>query len=107
MSDMGHVNNGQLRQGAARYLMVLAQKIVRRDMLVRIIKTPGGIIDGFDVRSFKIGSVYDLPTSLASVLILDGYGFSEMRGTTTQVSTDRGKRERSSDKPRNGSKPEV
>ena len=70
-------------------------------MLVRIIKTPGGIIDGFDVGTFKVGSVYDLPTSLASVLILDGYGISEMRGAAHE-STDRGKRERSSDKPQDG-----
>jgi hypothetical protein len=99
MSDPGHANNGQLRQGAARYLMVLAQKIVRRDMLVRIIKAPSGVIDGFDVGSYKIGSVYDLPTSLASLLIVDGYGISEMRDAT-HASTDTGKRERSSDKPK-------
>ena len=74
-------------------------------MLVRIIKAADGVIDGFDVGSYKVGSVYDLPTSLASVLIVDGYGVSEMRGMTHE--SDRGKRERASDKPRNGSKPEV
>ena len=68
-------------------------------MIVRIIRVPSGVIDGFDVGSFQIGSVYDLPISLASVLILDGYGISEMRGTTHE-STDTGKRERSSDKPK-------
>ncbi len=65
-------------------------------MLVRIIKAPSGIIDGFDVGTLKVGSVYDLPISLASVLIVDRYGISEMR-STTHDSTDRGKRERSSD----------
>ena len=68
-------------------------------MLVRIIRVPSGVIDGFDVGSYKIGSVYDLPISLASVLIVDGYGISEMRGTTHDQ-TDRGKRERSSDGPK-------
>jgi hypothetical protein len=52
------------------------------------------VIDGFDVSNLKVGSAYDLPTSLASVLILEEYGISEMRGTAAD---DRGKRERSSD----------
>jgi hypothetical protein len=72
-------------------------------MLVRIIKAPGGIIDGFDVGTLKVGSVYDLPTSLASVLIVDRYAISEMRGTARE-SNDRGKRERSSDRPRDATK---
>lgn len=67
-------------------------------MLVRIIKAPLGVIDGFDVETLKIGSVYDLPTSLASVLILEEYGISEMRGSSSEA-LDRGKRERASDIP--------
>jgi hypothetical protein len=63
-------------------------------MLVRIIKAPTGVIDGFDMENLKVGSVYDLPTSLASLLIVDGYGMAEMR--RTGESSDRGKRERSS-----------
>ena len=67
-------------------------------MLVRIIKSPHGVIDGFDLETLKVGSVYDLPTSLASVLILEEYGMSEMRGSSSEV-VDRGKRERASDIP--------
>lgn len=72
-------------------------------MLVRIIKAPGGIIDGFDVGTLRVGSVYDLPIGHASVLIVDRYAISEMRGTTRE-SNDRGKRERSSDRPGDGPK---
>jgi hypothetical protein len=64
-------------------------------MLVRILKAPTGIIDGFDVRNLKVGTVYDLPISLASLLIVEEYALSEMRGSTGE-SQDRGKRERSS-----------
>ena len=63
-------------------------------MLVRITRAPAGVIDGFDVSNLKVGSVYDLPTSLASVLILEEFGISEMRGTAAD---DSGKRERKSD----------
>ena len=64
-------------------------------MHVRIIKAPSGMIDGFDVGNLKVGVVYDLPISLASLLIVDGYGISEMRGSSADPK-DRGKRERAS-----------
>jgi hypothetical protein len=64
-------------------------------MLVRILKAPTGIIDGFDVGNLKVGTVYDLPISLASLLIVEEYALSEMRGPAGE-SHDRGKRERSS-----------
>ncbi|RPH63639.1 MAG: hypothetical protein EHM89_03525 [Acidobacteria bacterium] len=64
-------------------------------MLVRILKALTGNIDGFDVGNLKVGTVYDLPTSLASLLIVEEYALSEMRGSTGE-SRDRGKRERSS-----------
>jgi hypothetical protein len=65
-------------------------------MLVRILKTPGGIIDGFDVGTLKVGWTYDLPTSLASLLIVEEYAIAEMRSSHGQP-PDREKRERSSD----------
>jgi hypothetical protein len=49
-------------------------------MLVRITKTPVGAIDGFDVETLKVGTVYDLPASVASLLIVDGFGVTEARG---------------------------
>jgi hypothetical protein len=64
-------------------------------MLVRILKALTGTIDGFDVGNLKVGTVYDLPTSLASLLIVEEYALSEMRGSTGEA-RDRGKRERSS-----------
>jgi hypothetical protein len=66
-------------------------------MLVRILKSPVGIIDGFDVGTLKVGWIYDLPTSLAGVLIVEEYALAEMRVSQGQPPPDREKRERSSD----------
>jgi hypothetical protein len=66
-------------------------------MLVRILKSPVGIIDGFDVGNLKVGWIYDLPTSLASLLIVDEYALAEMRVSHGHPPPDREKRERSSD----------
>jgi len=66
-------------------------------MLVRMVKSPVGIIDGFDVGNLKVGWTYDLPTSLAGVLIVDEYAFAEMRVSQGQLPSDRQKKERSSD----------
>jgi hypothetical protein len=39
-----------------------------------------GELDEFDLRRFRIGEIYDVPTRLASVLIIAGY--AEMVNTT-------------------------
>ncbi|HEY7446950.1 MAG TPA: hypothetical protein VH702_02320 [Vicinamibacterales bacterium] len=65
-------------------------------MLVRILKSPVGIIDGFDVGNLKVGWVYDLPTSLASLLVVEEYALAEMRVSQGRPPPAR-KRERSSD----------
>jgi hypothetical protein len=65
-------------------------------MLVRILKNPSGIIDGFDVGTLKVGWVYDLPTSVASLLIVEEYALAEMRVSQGRPPPDREKREPSS-----------
>ena len=52
---------------------------VLNDMRVRIVETPKGTVDGVQFEVFHQGTTYDLPASLAELLILQGWGKPEMR----------------------------
>jgi hypothetical protein len=43
-------------------------------MRIRLTSRPkGGDFDEFDLRRFTVGEIYDVPTRLASLLIISGY----------------------------------
>ena len=48
-------------------------------MVVRIIRKPGGVIDGMNLNHYQVGRAYDIDTRLAEYLIVDGFAKVEMR----------------------------
>jgi hypothetical protein len=47
---------------------------------IRIIKRPSEAdVDGYNVRHFEAGEVYDVGPRLADLLVIGGYGLVEMR----------------------------
>ncbi|OLC47090.1 MAG: hypothetical protein AUH43_12565 [Acidobacteria bacterium 13_1_40CM_65_14] len=42
-------------------------------MRIRFTGLPGADFDEFDLRRFRLGEIYDVPTRLASLLIIAGY----------------------------------
>jgi hypothetical protein len=47
---------------------------------IRIIKRPSPTdVEGYDVRHFEIGGVYDVGRCLADLLVISGYALVEMR----------------------------
>ena len=42
-------------------------------MRIRFLATPKDDFEEFDLRRFRVGEVYDVPTQLASMLIIAGY----------------------------------
>jgi CheY-like chemotaxis protein len=41
---------------------------------LRILRAPQGHADGFDLRRFQIGQIYDVGTALANLLLAEGWG---------------------------------
>ena len=48
-------------------------------MTIRIIRQPGGSIDGIALDQYRLGRRYDLPPSLAQYLVAQGFALLEMR----------------------------
>jgi hypothetical protein len=47
---------------------------------IRIIRRPSAAdVEGYDVRHFEVGEVYDVGPRLADLLVMCGYGLVEMR----------------------------
>jgi hypothetical protein len=47
---------------------------------IRILKRPlSADVDGYNVRHFEVGEVYDVGPCLADLLVIGGYGLVEMR----------------------------
>jgi len=47
---------------------------------IRILKPPSPVdVDGYNVRHFEVGEVYDVGPRLADLLVIGGYGLVEMR----------------------------
>jgi hypothetical protein len=44
--------------------------VILRSVRVRITSQPSGLVDGVDLRQFVIGHVYDMSTSLATLLLV-------------------------------------
>lgn len=56
---------------------------------VRIIRQATGIVEGTDLSHFRPGRVYDIETTLAEFLILEGYAVAEMRRVNKPVERER------------------
>jgi hypothetical protein len=50
-------------------------------MVVTIIKQPSGKIDGVRLDRYRVGQSYDVPSTLADYLVLQGCAVIEMRST--------------------------
>jgi hypothetical protein len=48
-------------------------------MTIRIIRQPGGFVDGIALDQYRLGRRYDLPPSLAQYLVAQGFALLEMR----------------------------
>lgn len=48
-------------------------------MKVRILKQPTGFLHGITLSAYRVGGVYDIPSDLASYLVVEGFARSEMR----------------------------
>jgi len=46
---------------------------------VRIIKQPSGFLNGVSLRSYRVGHTYDMPSTLATFLVIEGFAEVEMR----------------------------
>jgi hypothetical protein len=48
-------------------------------MLVRIVRQPNGVVDGMALHYYHVGQIYEIDTSLANYLIVEGFARAEMR----------------------------
>ena len=48
-------------------------------MKIRIVKRPHGTLDGMALERYVPGEVYDVSSSVADYLVLQGYAVAEMR----------------------------
>jgi hypothetical protein len=46
---------------------------------IRIIRQPGGIVDGSFLDAYRVGQVYDVPMSIGTYLVAEGYAIVELR----------------------------
>ena len=48
-------------------------------MKVKITRRPYGVVNGMSLNYYRMGEVYDLPSTLAEYLVMEEYAILEMR----------------------------
>ena len=46
---------------------------------IRIIRQPSGFLNGVSLSSYRVGHTYDMPATLATFLVIEGFAEVEMR----------------------------
>ena len=65
-------------------------------MKIKITREPRSLINGISLRHYRQGEVYDVPPSLAELLVMEDYAIIEMRDgdrTPVPVEVERRRRE--------------
>ena len=48
-------------------------------MKIRIVKQPVGVVEGAALHHYRLGHVYDVPSTLANYLVAEGFAILELR----------------------------